>query len=162
MSKDNIQQAPFDFFEKGYSHGLQYLIVQHPHSGHLCGYVRLPRTSQLYKVANKKKLGYKYGKAISKKKTTVRRGYDARDIEGLRVHGDITFAGTKPHKFARGYWIGFDCAHAGDLCPAPSRSDEFSVFRTPEFVRQQLALLAAQVRMHGTPALPATLTLWGE
>lgn len=37
------------------------------------------------------------------------------DYQNLNVHGGITFAG----KFSDGgdYWLGFDCAHAGDFIP---------------------------------------------
>lgn len=60
--------------------------------GHLCGYVRL-RASDKY-----------YGKH-----------YDQIPVQ---CHGGLTFSELVPaaNKFLpKGYWIGFDCAHLGDL-----------------------------------------------
>lgn len=76
---------------------LRCLIKRHPSMLHLCGYVRIPYSHRLYK-ATKHRL--------------------ERD---LNPHGGVTFDQVfkaKTSRFnSRGRWVGFDCAHAGDLAP---------------------------------------------
>lgn len=68
--------------------GLYCRILRVPHRGHLCGYVRVPRG-----VRN-----------------SSRR---------LQCHGGTTFDKKmkKSRYFKAGRWVGFDCAHLGDLSP---------------------------------------------
>lgn len=91
--KDLIKQEgnEKDFEYKGYICHIRRVGV--PYSGHLCGYIEIPAGHKLCGV-----------------------GYD--DIESyynydLPAHGGLTFSGTVDEN----YWIGFDCAHTGDLCP---------------------------------------------
>ena len=67
------------------------LRVRPESSGHLCGYVRV---------------GEKLGTL----------DFDEYDDLGVEVHGGITYSGKLTGE--EGYWLGFDCAHAGDLQPA--------------------------------------------
>ena len=75
--------------KEGKYKGMTYLVLRHPTSLHLCGYVRLPERSRLRKI-----------------------GYD--DIR-IDTHCGLTFAGNLSNE--KGYWIGFDCAHSGDISP---------------------------------------------
>jgi hypothetical protein len=68
--------------------GFKCRVVKIPHLGHLCGYVGLPES---HKYFNK--------------------DMDAIDIY---CHGGITYSEKEKDGL---YWIGFDCAHAGDLVP---------------------------------------------
>lgn len=70
----------------------------------------------------------------------------------VMVHGGITYAKRAwwsehdPH-----WWFGFDCAHAGDLCPKyvddpiMSRLNDLNTYRTFEYAKAQTIALAAQL-----------------
>lgn len=76
--------------------GLQCAVVQAREACHRCGYVRLPPTHP------------DYGKS-----------YDEVDVD---VHGGLTFAEFEEcldHADGIGYWLGFDCCHAGDASTDP-------------------------------------------
>lgn len=77
-----------------------------------CGYVRLPVDHKLY--------GKKYG-----------------EIDGLvSVHGGVNFAGALDGM--DGFYIGFDCAHAGD---SPKVQDEaYTISECKRLVDQLIAL----------------------
>lgn len=109
--------------------GLPCLIVR-GQVGALCGYVGVPPSHPWHGVE-----------------------YDAIDAD---VHGGLTYAskchGTICHVPAPGesddvWWLGFDCAHAGDIVPGstrwslPFRGD---VYRDVAYVRGEVARLAAQ------------------
>lgn len=79
----------------------------------------------------------------------------------VNVHGGITFAGDIVEPMiegSSGWWIGFDCAHAGDYMPSldstlksafPDRGRSALIgweYRTLEYVRAECARLAEQVR----------------
>src|SRR5262249_25376638 len=90
--------------------GLPCLPVRKPRSGSWCGYVGVPEEHRMF--------GLSYDQASSL----------AAD-EYLRVHGGLTFAGTcqegaedtgichipQPGQPDKVWWLGFDCAHAGDI-----------------------------------------------
>ena len=67
----------------------------HYYGGHLCGYVKIPQEHSLY-------------------------GID--EIEDLDCHGGITYNDhNKVQKVTNAlppHWIGFDCAHSGDIVPS--------------------------------------------
>lgn len=75
--------------------GLKCAVVQAREQGHRCGYVRIPPGHP------------DHGKP-----------YDDINVE---VHGGLTYANDEPCVEAdgRGYWVGFDCAHAGDMYVNP-------------------------------------------
>jgi hypothetical protein len=90
--------------------GLPCLIVRAGHElGHLCGYVGVPRGHPFYEA-----------------------DYDSLPVE---VHGGLTFASRCSHgaedrsichKVEPGepddvWWLGFDCAHLGDISPGMER-----------------------------------------
>jgi hypothetical protein len=83
----------------------------------LCGYVVLTSDNKLF--------GLDYDMIYSK-------------ID-VSVHGGLTYSDE-----GEGGWvIGFDCAHAGDLCPAFPYYD--GVYRTKEFVITECEKLAEEV-----------------
>ena len=121
--------------------GLDCLIVRNG-LGALCGYVGLPPGHPLHGV-----------------------GYDDADVQ---VHGGLTFAGPcqdgaedgpgvchvpEPGRPADVWWLGFDCAHAGDLSPSLQQHygpmaalyREQSTYRTFDYVRAEVADLAGQL-----------------
>lgn len=96
--------------------------------GHLCGYVRIPRSSRLY---------------VKKQRRAA--------INKLRVHGGVTFDGGIRRGGGgklRGRWIGFDCAHFGDLVPKLLKyglSDD-NIYRDIGFVKRECERLAVQIK----------------
>lgn len=89
-------------------------IVRRTDGGWLCGYVRVSR---------------------DEKPTDL-------DCDKLYVHGGITFEGTLDHLGVNGYWIGFDCNHAGDWFPM---LDAYGVYRDTEYVVNELFDLTVQL-----------------
>ena len=63
--------------------------------GHLCGYVQIPKGHKLYDLSYNE-IEEKYN-------------YD------VPAHGGLTFDGELQDQ--QGHWIGFDCAHSGDISP---------------------------------------------
>lgn len=105
--------------------------------GYRCGYVRVPYGHPWHGL-----------------------DYDAIDA---RVHGGLTFAEPDTHCGKGGadnaWWIGFDCAHAGDGAdPELPARDGYSVrrydfllkdpVRTTEYVAAECRRLAEQARNH--------------
>lgn len=70
-------------------------------AGYLCGYIKIPATH------------FFYGKSY----TDIDETYDYE----IPSHGGLTFSGELNGR--DGYWIGFDCAHSGDLIPRLSDDD---------------------------------------
>jgi hypothetical protein len=125
--------------------GLDCLMVRN-HMGALCGYVGVQP-------------GHKW------------HGKDWDEVEPHPyVHGGLTYAAfcmegaedgpgvchvPEPGRPANVWWLGFDCAHLGDLMPRYMEDDmrdiapslcEGSVYRTFEYVRGECAKLALQIR----------------
>lgn len=125
--------------------GLDCLIVRGPAKS-LCGYVGIPEGHPWH--------GLKYD-----------------DIDAS-VHGGLTYSNACGGKICHGlehsdtianehvWWIGFDCAHAGDFSPALHEAmsgiefpeqmmdafDLLEVYRTIEYVESQCKKLAKQVK----------------
>lgn len=125
--------------------GLPCLAVRHPGSGHWCGYIGVSEGHPWY--------------------------YKAYDDAPAEVHGGLTYANKcQPgedksvgicHVPAPGepdhvWWLGFDCAHAGDRSPmdehyAQTRGYPFTAsygesYKTLAFVQRECANLAAQAK----------------
>jgi len=69
-----------------------------------------------------------------------RRSY--HELDHIDAHGGLTFSGSLPDKRAD-WWVGFDCAHAGDYVPALSQVG--GEVRSLDYVRAEVGRLAAQV-----------------
>ena len=115
--------------------GLPCIIKRHPRSGHWCGYVGLPA------------------------------GHPWRDLPlatdggGPEVHWGVTYQGDCDgdpingvcHVAEPGHpddvqWIGFDCAHSGDLSPGYAKQfqDWDDEYRREGYVRAECASMARQ------------------
>lgn len=121
---------------------LDCLIHRGP-SGALCGYVGVPPGHRLH--------GVDYNEA------------ERADGEYFEVHCGLTFAdscGKSDEATGRGichipeegrphdlWWLGFDCAHAYDHCPAHARSYSVGndIYRDLRYVKREVAALAAQL-----------------
>lgn len=99
------------------------LRIRPESSGHLCGYVK-----------------------ISKGKSKPH--YDEYNSKGIEVHGGLTFSGELPEM--EGYWIGFDCAHSGDLMPMSQGRDLWEslgyTYKDMSYVEGELRHLIDQVK----------------
>lgn len=84
---------------------LECAVLRMESSGHLCGYVKVPKGHPLYRKH--------YSQAVRK--------------AAFFVHGSLTFSGTLRSDLP-GWWFGFDCAHSGDFCPGRG----LHVFGCPE------------------------------
>ena len=119
--------------------GLPCLMVRA--RSHWCGYAGVPASHP------------DYGK-----------GYDDVPVD---VHGGLTFAdkcrpGAEDHSVCHVveegeddnvWWLGFDCAHGGDMCPGRPGFPQFGeeVYRDQAYVADQVANLAAQLKSRATP-----------
>lgn len=109
-----------DFFRWIYTakNGIEIdCFIRRNHTLALCGYVVLTSDNKLY--------GLDYDELYSKL--------------NVQVHGGLTYS----DEVEGGWAIGFDCAHAGDLCPAFPHFD--GVYRTKEFVISECEKLAEEV-----------------
>jgi hypothetical protein len=106
-------------------------------SGALCGYVGVSESHPLF-----------------------RRDYDEADV---RVHGGLTFSDMCAGQEGAGHgichipgpgepdhvwWLGFDCAHSGDVCPAYDHRRSWSYessYRDLDYVKRECASLAGQL-----------------
>lgn len=128
--------------------GFPCLIVRN-HGGALCGYVGVPEEHKAY-----------------------HKHYDDELLRSIRVHGGLTFSApcTKngsedrsichipsPGESDNIWWLGFDCAHSGDVSPAmdarlrqlghdPIRFEiAGDKYRTVNYVKRHIAKLALQL-----------------
>ena len=100
-----------------------------------CGYVGVPKSHALY--------GF---------------NYTADQLEYVRVHGGLTFAGTHVDKDDATWWYGFDCGHAGDVVPGipvlgaatPLPWGGVSEYRDLDYVRGECTDLASQLAQRAT------------
>ena len=122
----------------GVENGHRYKVVQNPDLGHFCGYVQ----------------------------TNFSRPWTYDDIRGkmghlISVHGGLTYGVD-----SRGY-IGFDCAHAGDVCilggeTATDREISTRKEWTPEDVEDECVSLARQIDALETFAETFDERGWGD
>lgn len=113
--------------------GMPCLIVRGP-SGALCGYVGVPSTHPCYE-----------------------KSYDDVSVE---VHGGLTYSAFCTenehgicHIPSEGepdnvWWLGYDCAHFGDKCPAYDRMGSFGygeTYKDLDYVKSENADLARQL-----------------
>lgn len=123
--------------------GLPCLIVRGP-SGALCGYVGVGKDHPFYQL-----------------------DYSNEKLWGIDVHGGLTFSNhcyepsdpskKDPSKYVchlvedgeedKVWWLGFDCAHSGDMCPGRSYRLCFGddTYKSLNYVMSECELLAAQL-----------------
>lgn len=100
-------------------------IIRVPHSGHLCGYIGVPEWHPWH-------------------------GQDYDSIEAS-VHGGLTYAASDLPRTETvtgiSWWIGFDCAHSGDMMPFLDNSLRFSgdTYRDLEYVKNECRYLVDQM-----------------
>lgn len=136
--------------------GYDCLIVRNP-MGALCGYVGVPPGHSLH--------GVDYGACPQADDCPERDRYCNHSPESvLSVHGGITFSDfcdpseaddaichtPAPGRPDKVFWFGFDCAHAGDLCPGSFNftTDSFrtaDTYRDLTYVRNEVQALAVQL-----------------
>ena len=123
--------------------GLRCAIIRNTF-GALCGYVRVPLGKLRDSIVRKSRQPgwYKVRGKVSR-----RNGYDHSAVREMAVHGGITYCGKLRHVGVnRGIWLGFDCAHFGDLCPKlPLGLADDGEYRNLKYVRNECTRLANQV-----------------
>jgi len=106
--------------------GLPVLAVREPDLGNWCGYVAVPPGHPWHGGAH--------------------------DDLNPMVHGGLTYSGfcqgrichvARPGEPENVFWVGFDCAHAGDLVPGLRLRSTRDTYRTLAYVQDQLRGLAA-------------------
>jgi hypothetical protein len=150
--------------------GLDCLIVRGP-AGAWCGYVGLPPGHPWH--------GVDYGQCtLGEQCPNAGDEYPScyeHEPQGLtEVHGGLTFAaycqeGAEEHGVChipaegrpdRVWWLGFDCAHSGDLCPKYDKyfkdrgighEPGYETYRDRDYVRREVTALAAQLSEKGRP-----------
>lgn len=76
------------------------------------------------------------------------------DVQGyyhldLEVHGGVTFSGQLEGE--EGYWVGFDCAHAGDITPMADEgfnvilAGEGYTYKNMDYVENQIENMIDQI-----------------
>lgn len=105
------------------AHGLECYALRHPELQHWCGYVALPEGHRFH-------------------------GKDYDNIKA-EVHGGLTYAGDhapRQQKDGR-WWVGFDCAHAGDWVPTMKAHDG-DTYKDIDFVVHECEAFASQMAEH--------------
>jgi hypothetical protein len=144
--------------------GLACLVNRGP-SGSLCGYVGVSQGHPLYGVDYSQHCP----ECVQKQEETEDYVYCEHTPETLlNVHGGITFASfcaegeeedrichiVEPGEDDKVWWLGFDTAHAGDVCPAHLRlfeeiehrtARDWDTYKTVDYMKVQVAVLAAQL-----------------
>jgi hypothetical protein len=138
--------------------GYTCAVIRMTRGGHLNGYVRLPEGHPLHgieydadlppalKPIGDVEMEAPIGKrgAIDALLIAWRGEMHAGDL--FNVHGSVTYSGELRSR--EGFWYGFDCAHAGDLCPIyAQRYSELDggTYRDLAYVQQECRSLALQL-----------------
>lgn len=102
--------------------GYLCVILRHPSSLHLCGYVGLKKQHELYE-----------------------KHYDSINIV---CHGGLTFASKMNWYEIEDLWfIGFDCAHHGDITPSYMYPGEIhAIYRNMEYVTNEVNSIVEQLK----------------
>lgn len=131
----NFNEAVMAFQNDNY----RCVIKKNPYLGVWCGYVELPESHPVYQQE-----------------------YEL--LHTLDVHGGITYSAFGiPGTYLKGWWIGFDCGHAGDFIPCIESINEIlllkgmpeitsikninkTTFKDQDFVKQELIQLVNQLK----------------
>ena len=104
--------------------GRKCAVTMHPKMLHYCGYVLCEWDSPLN--------GMTYINPL---------------VESAPVHGGVTFAGKGEFCGEDGWWIGFDCAHVGDIPNIAEGIERFG--DSPEYHTQYFEMQSANADMLG-------------
>jgi hypothetical protein len=117
------------------------LIVRQPNHGALCGYVGVNQSHPYFEL-----------------------DYLTDEIESLQIHGGITFTDfcqednkefgichiPQPGQSDKVWWIGFDCCHAGDICPGYAwvmRTRDWQTYKDFDYLKAEVKSLAHQLAL---------------
>lgn len=130
MKEENGVTEIANYIEQGF----HCVILEQNWSGHLCGYVEIPDGHILHDVY--------YGQ------------YSDGAYPDFKVHGGITFSGGLVGY--GGFFIGFDCAHSGDICPKSRYAPAWpgATYKDESYVRNELKNLVDQIKR--TKRIPYT------
>ena len=157
------------------AHGLRCVIQRIKHSGHLCGYVGVPKGHPLYGASVFEPHPFFVERNLQEQvePPVIRaeyiawaiRAFDERNSLTLTVAGRLTAHGGVnygdnhlPHEALEGidlWWFGFSCDHSGDDYPSQSRvfSERYGyVYRDMAYVTEQTENLARQLAELGGDA----------
>lgn len=141
------------------SHGLKCQIRRVSWSGHLCGYVGVPKSHPWF--------GKSYNDDVPSTRALLEREIDidkigvinllcadtptedaTRIVLLIDVHGGLTYS-ESGGEHLEGLWVfGFDCAHAGDLSPVTAEkygSHMGETYRDFNYVKAETESLARQL-----------------
>lgn len=158
-------------------HGLRCIIKRVLWSGHLCGYVGVPKDHPLF--------GKGYSDIVIAPKDKYHRKIDVDEIGAINLfigavhaqqhdndkvksldlcvlidcHGGLTYSGDHaPGEAIDGlWWFGFDCAHVGDYMPRSSYRE--GIYRNMVYVRNICSMLAEQLA--SWPTQEQAIASWG-
>lgn len=143
-----------------FTHAGFMCVVARQYTGHLCGYVGLPKTHPLHGVSYSEPSD-KLKEALEKRKeqplgnnpafAVLTRCVFGGELEAtpetvFTVHGGLTY--SRDHLLPVGddanglWWFGFDCAHCDDETPIRSYGGQY---RDIEYVRAETESLADQL-----------------
>ena len=127
--------------------GFRCLALRQPQSGHWCGYVGLPKGHKHYGIPDSVPYYDDDGNEIKDRQVVA--------FELSYGHGGVTYG-----RFCQGdvchisdneelYWLGFDCAHSGDLTPstliyAPNLA-KYGTYKTIGYVKQCVNEMAEEL-----------------
>ena len=125
--------------------GLECLIRRN-HFGSLCGYVGITESHPAYGMPYHGSLSASDESPTFNEKEPLKAKLQEK-INGIFVHGSLSFSDKWPDEEGSLYWFGFDCAHFCDFSPACSTNSVFGVgsYKDIHFVREQCQLLARQL-----------------
>ncbi|WP_431068174.1 hypothetical protein [Ralstonia holmesii] len=152
--------------------GLKCQVRRMPRSGHLCGYVGVPDSHPWFRKG--------YSDSVVAPRELIERPIDVDKVGAINVfcaafkgvdfaeaceivllvdaHGGLTYSEEGNGELA-GLWVfGFDCAHAGDLCPLSAErygSCDGDVYRDFAYVKAETVSLARQLAAVAAPAAAA-------
>lgn len=110
------------------AHGLPCMLIRNGRMGNWCGYAAVLPGHPLHGS-----------------------NYDVADLDGIQVHGGLTYSDPEPGEPDDVWWFGFDCAHGDDVTPGLLRrcGEHFrlpdSEYCDVEYVKRETEELARQL-----------------
>lgn len=163
LPRDEWLNEPATKSFKDEASGYEIQITRGP-GGHLCGYVGVPGSHPFF--------GKNYNDTVAVPSEVAARSIDVDKVGAINifcaalkaddlakgeidmvlavdVHGGLTYSGERaPSSEIKGlWWLGFDCAHAGDLSPEYGTRGfaRDGVYRNIAYVEAECASLAKQL-----------------